>query len=98
MHQEDRPGEVRGFYRELGRERHREGVPLPELLSSLMLLRKQIVRVARARNIWKKTIDVYRVLELDRRLVLFFDRAMFHTVQGYLDAPPDRHFLEKSGE
>ncbi len=80
---EDRPGEVRAFYRELGRQRRREGVPLPELLSSLMLLRKQIVRAARARNIWKRTIDVYRVLELDRRLVLFFDRAMFHAVHGY---------------
>ena len=80
---EDRPGEVRAFYQELGRERLAEGVPLPELLSALMLLRKQIVRTSRALNLWQRTIEVYRVLELDRRLVLFFDRAMFHTASGY---------------
>lgn len=87
---EDRSGEVRTFYQELGRERAAEGVPLPELLSSLMLLRKQIVRAARARNIWSPTLEVYRVLELDRRLVLFFDRAMFHTTTGYLDGAVHR--------
>jgi hypothetical protein len=48
-----------------------------------MLLRKNIWSFARRQGILERPIDVYRVLELDRRLVLFFDRAMYHTLRGF---------------
>ena len=28
-------------------------------------------------------LDVYRVMELSRRIVLFFDKALFHTARGF---------------
>jgi ADP-ribose pyrophosphatase YjhB (NUDIX family) len=75
--------EVRAYYQRLGQERRSQGVPLFELLSSMTLLRKHIWEFARDRGVWAAPIDAYRALELDRRLVAFFDRAMVHAARGY---------------
>jgi len=75
--------EVREFYWRLGRERRQQGVKAEDVLSSLTLLKKHVWTFARERGVWERPIDVYRVLELDRRLVLFFDRAMFHMLRGH---------------
>jgi ADP-ribose pyrophosphatase YjhB (NUDIX family) len=76
-------GEIRAFYRKLGRQRCAQGFGLHEVLSSLMLLRKHIYASARGHGVWERPLDAYRVLELDRRLVLFFDRAMYHAARGF---------------
>ena len=78
--------EIRTFYRAIGSERHAGGFGLHEVLSSLMLLRKQVWMYARDQGLWRRPLEVYRVLELDRRLVLFFDRAMYDTAKGYEEA------------
>jgi 8-oxo-dGTP pyrophosphatase MutT (NUDIX family) len=75
--------EARDFYRALGAERGAQGIAAHEVLSSLTLLKKHVYAFARKQGIWERAIDVYRVLELDRRLVLFFDRAMYHTLRGF---------------
>jgi len=74
--------EVREFFRRRAADRRAGGVELHEFLSALMLLRKTIWTFARDQGVWERPIDVYRVLELDRRLVLFFDRALFHAARG----------------
>jgi ADP-ribose pyrophosphatase YjhB (NUDIX family) len=78
--------EVRAFYRELGRERKAQGFAVHEVLSSLTLLRKHIWTYTRTRDVWERPIDVYRVLELNRRIALFFDKAIYHTVRGFEEA------------
>ncbi|MBN1945434.1 MAG: NUDIX domain-containing protein [Bradymonadales bacterium] len=78
-------GEVRQFYRTLGMERRGQGFQVHEVLSSLTLLRKNIWMFAREQGVWERPIDVYRVLELDRRIVAFFDRAMYHTAGGFAE-------------
>ena len=75
--------EVRAFYRALGEERHAGGFHLHEVLSSLTLLRKHIWMYTRTRGVWERPIDVYRVLELNRRIALFFDRAIYYTARGF---------------
>jgi len=75
--------EARDFYRALGAERAAQGIAAHDVLSSLTLLKKHVYAFARKQGIWERAIDVYRVLELDRRLVLFFDRAMYHTLRGF---------------
>ncbi len=79
----DEGGELRDFFRATGGTWRSEGVPLHELLSGLMLLRKCVWAYVRDHGVWRRSIDAYRVLELDRRLVLFFDRAVFHAARGY---------------
>jgi hypothetical protein len=32
---------------------------------------------------WTSTIDIYMSLELDRRMMLFFDKASFYVARGF---------------
>ena len=32
---------------------------------------------------WATPLDVYRALELDRRIALFFDKAAYHAAIGF---------------
>jgi len=79
--------EVRRFYRELGRERRAMGFGLAEVLSSLTLLRKHVLTHPTGQSLWRGTLDVYRALELEHRVILFFAKAMYHTARGYSEAP-----------
>ena len=75
--------EVRAFYRALGRERRTQGFRVHEVISSLSLLRKHVWTYARGQGMWERPIDVYRVLELNRRIALFFDRAIYHMTVAF---------------
>ncbi len=75
---------MEAFYFEIGRARAREGYPLAEVLSALTLLRKEIWAFAREHQVLASPLDVYRVMELSRRIVLFFDKALFHATRGFL--------------
>lgn len=71
------------YYMKLGQERKMEGFALSEVLSAISLVRKHIWEFARSRNMWEKTIDIYMILELERRSMLFFDKASFYAAKGY---------------
>jgi len=75
--------EVSAFYVTIGRERRAQGFEMHEVLSSLSLLKKHIHEFARSQGMWERPIDVYRVLELNRRMVVFFDQAMYHAARGF---------------
>lgn len=75
--------DLRNYYRELGFERKKEGFALSELLSSISLTRKHIWEFALSQQMWTSTIDIYTTLELERRMMLFFDRASFYTARGF---------------
>jgi 8-oxo-dGTP diphosphatase len=74
---------VRALYRAIGQERKAQGFALHEVLSALTLLRKHMWTYARNHGVVKRPIDVYRVMELNRRIVLFFDKALYHTARGF---------------
>ena len=74
---------VRNFYKELGKERKMEGFVLSEVISALSLLKKHIWEFALSHHMWNRTIDMYMILELENRMVLFFDRAAFYVVKGF---------------
>ena len=80
--------EVADFYHTLGAERRRMGFELPEVVSSLSLLRKRIRIHAAHQGVWKGALDAYSAVELVQRIVLFFDVATYHAVRGYLDTTP----------
>ena len=79
------PGEAAAFYRRVGEERRRQGYPLEEVLSALTLLRREIWTFAREHQVLADPIDVYRVMELSRRIVLFFDKALYQVARGYVE-------------
>jgi 8-oxo-dGTP diphosphatase len=76
--------EMIAFYRALGRERRELGFELPEVISALTLLRFEIWTFARREHLLGGPLEMYRVMELSRRVVRFFDKAIYHTSRGYL--------------
>lgn len=82
--------EVKAFYRILAHERRAQGFEIHELLSSLMLLKKHVWAFARSQGVWEQPIDIYRVLELNRRVAAFFDRAMYHAGREFGTRPSPR--------
>jgi hypothetical protein len=81
--------EIRAFYKAVGGQRRGQGIELCDLISSLMLLRKHIWQFNRSKGMGNDLMEVYRVMELDRRIIQFYDKAMYQLVRGYLDAEPE---------
>ena len=75
--------DIKNFYRQLGKDRKSEGFALSEVISALSLTRKHVWEFALSQQMWTKTIDIYMTLELERRMMLFFDKAAYHIVKGY---------------
>ena len=75
--------DIRKYYRKLGSERKLEGFTLSEVLSAISLTRKHIWEFALSQRMWTSTIDIYMTLELERRMMLFFDRASFYVAKGF---------------
>ena len=71
------------YYYGIGRERFGQQYANHEILSALMQLKRQIWLYAREHGVWRRPIDAYRVLELNRRIVVFFDKAMYHVTRGF---------------
>ena len=80
-------GRVEEEYFQLGVTRQAEGIALSQVVSALLLTR---------RNLWQfvESLGGHTVLELRQQLdlellvVRFFDRAIYHTVRGYESAVP----------
>lgn len=75
--------DIRIFYTKVGMERKKEGLPLADVLSTLSLIKKQVFAFTISRAIWEKTINIYMSLELDRRIMLFFDKVAYYITRGY---------------
>lgn len=75
------------YYMHLGRTRKREGFGLSEIISALSLTKKHIWEFALSQGMWNRTIDIYTIMELERRISLFFDRATYHVAKGYETQP-----------
>lgn len=75
--------EIRAFYRELGAHRRHQGVKSYEMLSAVMLLKKHIWTYARSQGVWQRPVDTYRVMELQSRFAVYFDKAVYHLMRGY---------------
>jgi hypothetical protein len=75
--------DIRDYYTTFGRESRENGVALSNVLSALSLVKKHLWEFALSQGMWHKTLDIYMALELDRRIVIFFDKAVFYTTQGH---------------
>lgn len=75
--------EVARDYRALGDERRREGFALSEVIQALILIRRNLWRKVMEEGLLDSTYDLYQAIELNNRVALFFDRAIFYTACGY---------------
>jgi 8-oxo-dGTP diphosphatase len=75
--------EIAEYYQALGANRRAEGFILSEVLSAISLTRKHMWEFALTHGIWNRTIDIYMSLELERNMMLFFDKVAYHVTAGY---------------
>lgn len=76
--------EIATYYRKIGRERFEQGIPFSQAARALILQK---------RHLWLFVMDklyydasVYKqAIDLNNRVVLYFDRATFYMLQGYED-------------
>jgi len=74
---------IEASYRELGRDRHAEDVPLSEVVYTLILIKYHLRDYVRTAGLVNSTVELYQQLELDRLVGQFFDKAIYHATRGY---------------
>lgn len=76
---------IRKYYTELGAQRYREGIPIHEVMMAFMLIKRHLWLYVVENQIIDSVYELQRVLELNNRVVLFFDRVIFFVAIGYED-------------
>jgi hypothetical protein len=81
---EDREkGEVQQHYKNLGKERFRQGFELPEVISALYLTKRRLWEFIAARREADSALNLNQIIEASFLLVRFFDHAVLHVSEGY---------------
>ncbi len=75
--------EIARDYIALGAQRRKEGFALSEVIQALFLIRRTLWRKIMDEGLLDTTYDLYQAIELNDRVTLFFDRAIFFTAVGY---------------
>ena len=75
--------EIAKEYIALGAQRKKEGFALAEIIQALILIRRNLWRKVLREGLLDTTLDLYQAMELNNRVVRFFDRAIYFTAVGY---------------
>jgi hypothetical protein len=75
------------WFHNLGATRAAQGLPLPELISAILLLKREVWMTARTHGVWESAMDLQRAVDLNRELGRFFDRAVYYATAGYTGYP-----------
>jgi hypothetical protein len=71
------------YYLKYGQDRCQEGFPLPELIYSFILFRRHLWLFILHSGFLETAYELLRALELNNRVILFFDRALHSMSLGY---------------
>lgn len=71
------------FFHKIGRTRASQGLPLPELVCAILLMKREIWTTARTHGVWESAMDLQKAMDLNRELGRFFDRAVYYATAGY---------------
>jgi hypothetical protein len=78
--------DVEREYVRLGRQRYAEGFALSEVIRALYISRRVLWLKVQTEGLLDTALDLSLALELNNRVVLFFDRAIYFTAVGYEEA------------
>ncbi len=70
-------------YTHLGETRCKEGVPMSQVVFSLVRTKNHLWDFIRTSGLVGSAVDLYQQQELVRLLAIFFDKAIYYTAQGY---------------
>jgi hypothetical protein len=72
--------------REIGKQRHTEGVLLAEIVYKLLLIERKTVDYVQTENVAQTSVQIYAELEMVRALQRFFAIVIHSVVAGYEQA------------
>jgi hypothetical protein len=75
--------EIARHYLAFGRQRRRDGLPLSEVIESMVLMRRRLWLKVLSEGLIDTALELRKAMELNNRIVLFFDRAMYYAAVGY---------------
>lgn len=81
---------ISSFYRDWGRQRFKEGIPLPQLIYAFILFRRHLWLFILHSDFLDTAYELRGALELNNRVILFFDRALYNIVLGYQEAQANK--------
>jgi hypothetical protein len=80
---EEEASQVEHYYTDLGAERLEEGFKLSEVLSALSITKRVLWGHVLTQGLLDSALDLHQALELNNRVVLFFDKAAYYVAVGY---------------
>jgi hypothetical protein len=89
---------VAGFYRKMGQARRADGHPVEDVIMALFLLKRHIWLFVLQEGFLTTNLELYQALELNNRVVLYFDRAVYYVTQGYTDEDEKDAAAESGGQ
>lgn len=75
--------EIAQHYRELGVQRKKEGFSLSEVILAIIKTRRHLWLKILGEGLLDTVLDHSQAMELNNRVILFFDRAIYYTILGY---------------
>jgi hypothetical protein len=83
LDEKDKGADVKDIYIELGRTRAKQGYPLQDIISAQLLLKRHIWLYVLSHGFLSTAFEIYQILELNNRVVYFFDRLIYYMIYGY---------------
>ena len=75
--------DIEKYYTAIGKQRRKEGFALSEVIQALIITRRHVWLKVLSEGFLDTVLDHHQALELNNRVVLFFERAIFFTSVGY---------------
>lgn len=90
---ETKKEEIRHFYMNLGHRRFQEGFRLEEVVMAIILLKRYLWLEVMSEGLTSTNLELYQALELNNQVVLYFDRAIYYTTVGFMEARDSENAL-----
>lgn len=97
LNKERRAVDLQKYYTDLGKRRFNEGIPLSEVVLAFMLLKRHLWLFVTEKQFFDSTYECYQALELNNKVVLFFDRVIYFTIRGYEEEVINKAGQDKEG-
>jgi hypothetical protein len=75
--------EIEEHFTGMGNERCREGIPGSEVVMFLMLIKRHLWLYLLDKHFFETSYELMKSLEMNNRIVLFFDRAILAVIREY---------------
>lgn len=78
--------EIRRIYERFGAAMYRRGFRMEEVVMILVLVKRYLWLHLLEEGLMTTSLDLYQALDLNNKVVLYFDRAIYFSLVGYKEA------------